>query len=123
MTIIEMTRTVLVAACVLSSASALYVAIVTHPRYTPLMLLVSFWSLVVAIALTDIYIDSWQIPGISDRLFRASFNTSSTVMVGGWALFGVWVGIDANRLRKAIPAIIDADLVPLAAAVEDLDSA
>ena len=127
MTIVELTRLVLVAACALSVVAAGWTAHATHPRYTPLMILIAVWSAGVTVGLADIYSQSWSVPWVTNRSFRVAFNSSAAVMIGGWAVFGIWVSRDANALERSIEGISngneeeDVTAVPAAVLVDSQD--
>lgn len=98
----NVSRLALAFACALSALAAGILAVVTHPRYTPHMILVSFWSVWFCIAMLDLASVRFDFPGIPDRLITANLNGSATVVVAGWALLAGRLIYDARKVVKQV---------------------
>lgn len=101
-----MSQVVLMATCLLSAGVALAFAIMTHPRYTPHMVLVAFWSLWSAAGMADLAFNRLKIPLIPDRLVLLNLNAAFTVTIGGWALFTLRLWREAAVSKRSLEETI-----------------
>ena len=100
-------RGILATVCMGSAMAAFALAIVTHPRYTPHMLLVGFWSVWFGAAMWDLTVGWFDFPLVPDDWLVESLNLSAAVAVGGWAVLGLRLWHEARIVRRRDAALAE----------------
>ena len=101
-------RIALAVAGLASSIGAGVLAVVTHPKYTPHMVLVSFWSLLFGLGMVDLAFGGFHV--FPDQFFVVGLNSSATIMTGGWAVFGMrfaWQEHKMKQINNATILVVD----------------
>ena len=104
----DLSRIVLAVVCLLSAGAAGALALITHPKHTPHMILVAFWSLWAGVAMTDLALRRAGVgfEVVPLRLIVLNLNGAFSVVVGGWALFAIrlWHEAIVNRRAESLLA-------------------
>ncbi len=101
----DLSRVVLAVACLASAVAAGSLAWITHPKYTPHLVLIAFWSLWAGLAMTTLAFERFTLP-FDDDLLTLNLNGAFVVVVGGWAFFAVRLWHEARLMRVARDVIV-----------------
>lgn len=97
----QVSRLVLSLTCLTSATAATCLAILTHPRYAPHMVLVAFWSVWAGLAMLDLAYGGLLSSWVPTRYLVLNLNSAFTVTVGGWALFATRLWREAVVVKRA----------------------
>ena len=108
-----LSRVVLALACVGSAVASGILAWVTHPKYTPHLILVSFWSLWAGGAMLTLAFERLSFPLVRQDLLIVNLNGAFIVTVGGWAFLGMRLWREARSTAVTYTELADQfDAVP-----------
>lgn len=111
-----LSRFVLAFACLGSCLAAGSLAWITHPKYTPHLILVSFWSAWAGMAMMSLAFPRFEFPVLGPGLLIVNLNGAFIVTVGGWSFFAVRLWNEARSTRIAHSDLAEALQLSLDAA-------
>ncbi len=96
----DLSRVALAVVCAGSAGASAALAMMTHPKYTPHMILVAFWSLWAAAAMVTLAFGT-GFSVLPDEYLVINLNGAFIVALGGWALFAMRLWREAVLVRRA----------------------